>query len=599
MNGLHARILSTLFYLLLGLTATGATAAPVGFSWLELPDNSLDVNAVRSLPQQRWQPHSGDTVLNLGFSDGSFWLRIDIPAQAQNRVLQIGYPLLDEVSVYWERAGALVETHHTGDSLPFDSRPIEHRNFVFLVPSNTEPVTAWVRVRTQGAVQIPVSVTPSAEFLAYEQIAYGWQTMFVGIVLALALYNLFLYAIVRHATYLCYVLTVISAALVQMNFNGLLFQWFWPDQPWINRVFTVPMVALGLSFALIFTMKFLSLRRYSRKAYRLVQGLVVACALMVVYGVFGSYQYGIAVVSSLAVVVTTVAWTVGVMVWRRGQVLAGFYVLAWTPLLVAHLLLALAKLGWIPSSRLIELAPQIGVAIEVVVLSLALAYRINQERQRRQEAQEHALTVQRQATQTLESRVLERTEELEKANEQLRAMSLTDGLTRVANRRRFNDKLEIEWNRAIRHDQELSLVMLDIDHFKKVNDRYGHLVGDDCLVSLAATLQAEILRSSDLVARYGGEEFAVLLPATDRDGAVMVAERMRDAVATTPVPAGPDTRRVVLTISLGVATMRPAIGASTQELVRRADEALYAAKSNGRNRVEVWHEGPTVPESGH
>ena len=595
MKGFSAAVLQIILCLFLALGAVAAQAASVGFQWLEVPDGSLGIDGVRSLPKERWQAHEADTVLNLGFSDGTFWLRVEVPPEPRNRLLQVGYPLLDEVSVYWEQAGNIVETWHTGDTLPFRSRPIEHRTFVFLVPSNTEPVTAWVRVKTQGSIQIPVKVTPSAEFLAYEQIAYGWQAMFVGVVVALALYNLFLFAIVRYPTYLWYVLTVLSAGLVQLNFNGLLFQWFWPDLPVVNQYLTAVMVPLGLSLALVFTMKFLSVRQYSRGAYRLLQVLLMACLFAIGYGLLGSYQYAIALISTLAAFVTAAAWAVGVLVWRRGQVLAGFYVVAWTPLLIAHLLLALAKLGLIPSNRAIEVAPQVGVAIEVVVLSLALAYRINLERRRRQEAQEHALEIQRGANLMLETRVRERTEELEQANDQLRSMSLTDGLTRVANRRRFDDKLDIEWNRAMRHDQELSLLMLDIDHFKKVNDSFGHLVGDDCLVSLAATLQGEILRASDLVARYGGEEFAVLLPATDGEGARQVAERMRQAVAGKPVPSGQGGTPVELTISVGVATMRPAIGAGSQELVRRADEALYAAKTNGRNRVEVWRDEAVAP----
>jgi len=595
MKGFSAAVLQIILCLFLALGAGGAQADPVGFQWLEVPDDSLDIDGVRSLPQHRWQAHEADTVLNLGFSDGTFWLRIEVPPEPRNRLLQVGYPLLDEVSVYWEQAGNIVETWHTGDTLPFRSRPIEHRTFVFLVPSNTEPVTAWVRVKTQGSIQIPVKVTPSAEFLAYEQIAYGWQAMFVGVVVALALYNLFLFAIVRYPTYLWYVLTVLSAGLVQLNFNGLLFQWFWPDLPVVNQYLTAVMVPLGLSLTLVFTMKFLSVRQYSRGAYRLLQVLLMACLFAIGYGLLGSYQYAIALISTLAAFVTAAAWAVGVLVWRRGQVLAGFYVVAWTPLLIAHLLLALAKLGLIPSNRAIEVAPQVGVAIEVVVLSLALAYRINLERRRRQEAQEHALEIQREANLMLETRVRERTEELEQANDQLRSMSLTDGLTRVANRRRFDDKLDIEWNRAMRHDQELSLLMLDIDHFKKVNDSFGHLVGDDCLVSLAATLQGELLRASDLVARYGGEEFAVLLPATDGGGARQVAERMRQSVAGKPVPSGQGGTPVELTISVGVATMRPTISAGSQELVRRADEALYAAKTNGRNRVEVWRDEAVAP----
>jgi len=595
MKGFSTPVLQIILCLLLGFAAWGARAESVGFQWLEVPDDSLDIDAVRSVPEHRWQSHGADTVLNLGFSDSAFWLRIEVPAFPQNRLLQVGYPLLDEVSVHWDKAGDIVETHHTGDTLPFRTRPIEHRTFIFLVPSNTEPVTAWVRVKTQGSIQIPVKVTPSAEFLAYEQIAYGWQTMFVGIVVALALYNLFLFAIVRYPTYLWYVLTVLSAGLAQLNFNGLLFQWFWPDLPVINRYLTGPLVALGLGLALIFTMKFLSLKKYSPGSRRLLQLLLAVCLFTIDYRLLGFYQNSIALVSTLAAVVTASAWFVGVLMWRRGHVLAGFYVAAWTPLLIAHLLLALAKLGLIPTNRAIEVAPEVGVAIEVVVLSLALAYRINLERRRRQEAQEHALEIQREANLMLETRVRERTEELEQANDQLRSMSLTDGLTRVANRRRFDDKLEIEWNRAMRHDQELSLLMLDIDHFKKVNDTFGHLVGDDCLVSMAGTLQGELLRATDLVARYGGEEFAVLLPATDGEGARQVAERMRQAVAGKPVPSGQGGPPVELTISVGVATMRPAIGAGSQELVRRADEALYAAKANGRNRVEVWRDEAVAP----
>src|SRR5690554_5043556 len=413
MKGFSTPVLQIILCLLLGFAALGVRAVSVGFQWLEVPDDSLDIDAVRSVPEHRWQSHGADTVLNLGFSDGTFWLRVEVPPEPRNRLLQVGYPLLDEVSVYWEQDGNIVETWHTGDTLPFRSRPIEHRTFVFLVPSNTEPVTAWVRVKTQGSIQIPVKVTPSAEFLAYEQIAYGWQAMFVGVVVSLALYNLFLFAIVRYPTYLWYVLTVLSAGLVQLNFNGLLFQWFWPDLPVVNQYLTAVMVPLGLSLALVFTMKFLSVRQYSRGAYRLLQVLLMACLFAIGYGLLGSYQYAIALISTLAAFVTAAAWAVGVLVWRRGQVLAGFYVVAWTPLLIAHLLLALAKLGLIPTNRAIEVAPEVGVAIEVVVLSLALAYRINLERRRRQEAQEHALEIQREANLMLETRVRERTEELE------------------------------------------------------------------------------------------------------------------------------------------------------------------------------------------
>lgn len=228
------------------------------------------------------------------------------------------------------------------------------------------------------------------------------------------------------------------------------------------------------------------------------------------------------------------------------------------------------------------------MALEVILLSFALAYRINLERRGRLQAQEYALAVQRQANLTLEARVQERTEELERANEQLKAISLTDGLTQVANRRRFDEKLQAEWLRARRHQSPLSLLLLDIDHFKRVNDELGHLVGDDCLVSLAQLCAGELQRAGDLLARYGGEEFSVLLPSTSEEGAGRVAERLRMAIARTPVYPTDGGAPVNLTVSIGVATLIPTDGGEPAELIQRADEALYAAKNAGRNRVNRW-----------
>lgn len=582
------RQLSCILLVLLSLACLASTpvqAAPAAFEWLEAPADELALDDVRALPSSAWESFGSSEVFNRGFSDGSFWLKIEIPPEPANRVLEIGYPLLDEVSVHWVVDGELIQTHHTGDTLPFSSRPIYHRNFVFLVPSNTDTATAFVRVQTLGSVQIPVAVTPSAEFLANEQLSYGWQTMFLGIIVAMALYNLFLFVIVRHSTYFWYVMTVVFTGLVQLNFNGVLFQWLWPNAPGINRYFTIPVICIALFSAIIFAIRFLNIRSYSLRSYRFLQWILTAIFGCFVFTLFGSYQTGIVLVSGIAAVVTPAVWLIGFLVWRKGQVLGGFYVLAWTPLLIGHLILAVSKLGIMPRSFLTEFMPQIGVALEVVLLSFALAYRINLERRKRHEAQEQALAIQQQANLTLEMRVQERTDELERANEQLRAISLTDGLTRVANRRRFDEKLDDEWKRAQRHGHPLSLLMLDIDHFKRVNDELGHLVGDDCLTEVAALCSAEVQRSGDLLARYGGEEFSILLPATPGDGALRVAERVRQAVARSPVHSGERVAPVSLTISVGVACLVPDADLEPQELIRRADEALYAAKESGRNRV--------------
>ncbi len=587
-------------FLLLAMLLVPAPAFAQGatVSWFEAHEPETGIDDIRTMPESQWRSKASGETLSFGFSDNSFWLRVEVPAEPANRLLEIGYPLLDDVRVYWFVDGEEVERHTTGDRHVFDSRPIHHRDFVFLVPSNTEPVTAYIRVRTEGSVQIPVRVIPSADFLVGEQLDYGWQALFLGIMIAMALYNLFVFVTVRHLAYLWYVLTVVASAMVLLNFNGLVFQWLWPDMPIMNRYFTAPAIAANIFFAAMFTLSFLAVRRYSPVSYRLLQLIVLLSVGCFVYGIFGSYQSATVIISVVAAVITPLTWLIGLVVWYRGQVLAGFYVVAWAPLLLGHLVMATSKIGLIPTSPLTEMAPQIGVALEVILLSFALAYRINLERQRRIEAQDHALDIQRQANQTLEARVQERTEKLEQVNEQLKAVSITDGLTQVANRRRFDEKLETEWNRALRQGHPLSLVLLDIDHFKRVNDDLGHLAGDDCLVSVARVCANEIQRSGDLLARYGGEEFSVLLPATPEAGAVSVAERLRVTVSETPVDVGDHTGPVNLSVSVGVATITPGPGNRPSDLIGRADEALYAAKNAGRNRVMVFRDSGAQAISG-
>jgi len=175
--------------------------------------------------------------------------------------------------------------------------------------------------------------------------------------------------------------------------------------------------------------------------------------------------------------------------------------------------------------------------------------------------------------------------ELKRYRDFLENLSLTDGLMGIANRRRLDEAIDSEWRRSKRNQTLLSLVLMDIDHFKGYNDRYGHLAGDDCLRYLARTLAECVRRPSDLVARYGGEEFACLLADTDGDGAMWMANQMRDKVSYLKIPYEGYAVADHVTLSFGVATMLPAVGQSFFDLIRRADGFLYEAKRAGRNLI--------------
>jgi len=176
---------------------------------------------------------------------------------------------------------------------------------------------------------------------------------------------------------------------------------------------------------------------------------------------------------------------------------------------------------------------------------------------------------------------------LEEANQKLERLSFLDGLTNIANRRRFDEFLHIEWRRAAREAAPLSVILADIDFFKAYNDTYGHEAGDEILKKVAGALAVTVNRPADLVARYGGEEFVVALPGTDAAGALVLAERLRAAVEALAVAHSTSRAAAHVTISVGVATTIPERGAAPEALVAAADQALYEAKHDGRNRVRA------------
>ncbi|MDQ0026695.1 diguanylate cyclase (GGDEF)-like protein [Variovorax paradoxus] len=175
---------------------------------------------------------------------------------------------------------------------------------------------------------------------------------------------------------------------------------------------------------------------------------------------------------------------------------------------------------------------------------------------------------------------------LTEANERLEHLAQEDGLTGLANRRYFDARLVLNFQQALESQMALAVVMVDVDEFKKYNDLYGHLEGDECLRRAAQALRSAVWRSGDLVARYGGEEMVLLLPATDADGALEVAQRARLAVADLQIPHAA-TGRGIVSVSLGVAAWVPQPGSTPFELLKAADEALYLAKEGGRNTVKV------------
>jgi diguanylate cyclase (GGDEF)-like protein len=196
------------------------------------------------------------------------------------------------------------------------------------------------------------------------------------------------------------------------------------------------------------------------------------------------------------------------------------------------------------------------------------------------------------ANDELEAKVKQRTTELEIANAKLQELSTTDALTGLANRGHFDAQWHVEWQRALRDGNHLSLIMLDVDHFKAFNDSLGHPAGDACLQRVGGILRTVRNRPGDLTARYGGEEFIVILPGCDGPPARLKAEGLREAVAAAAMPHPQSPTAPIVTISAGVASCIPQVGQDPAQLLRLADQSLYQAKLHGRNRVLLANDTP-------
>jgi two-component system chemotaxis family response regulator WspR len=182
------------------------------------------------------------------------------------------------------------------------------------------------------------------------------------------------------------------------------------------------------------------------------------------------------------------------------------------------------------------------------------------------------------------------------ANIELKKLAALDSLTGIANRRRFDEAMKTEWSRMQRDRKPLSLLMCDVDHFKRYNDTFGHLPGDLCLKKTAALLTQHLKRPADLAARYGGEEFAIVLPETDLEGALVVANGCRRHLEALGMEH-PGSDHGIVTLSIGVASVVPSRASTLEQLILRADKALYEAKTNGRNRVNACRAPAPVEEA--
>ena len=579
------------------LDVNGLNQKPIAltryFSVFEDATNTLAINDVEqpAVSNQFKSDFPASESLNFGFTQSAYWLRFTLKNsdnQVSEQMLELAYHPIAEATLYVPNQNGY-HTLQSGYSVPFEERVYPFRLFTFPIslPANSEQ-TLYLRVKTPNRLIVPVRLWQKSAFVHYERKDHVIQALYFGCALTMVIYNLFLFITLRDKNYFLYVLFSFSSFLGLLYYSGSASEIFsWHDTPEMIKQ-TVSSIT-----AMIFVWFFLFMRQMfnTAKCFPFLDKLIkffIAANLLLPFLLFFAFDETIKYRTLLVILSSIIAFFVILFCAIKRVRSAYFFLAAFTLLFISLLIFSLSALGLITvsiisSTWFIEL----GSACEMLLLAFALADRYNVLRQEKALAQQQLVDALQTSEHILEARVAQRTAELEIANQKLKALSMTDGLTGLANRRHFDEVLQNEWQRAKRFKQPLSIGLLDVDWFKKYNDFYGHQMGDECLKMVARVLAENVSRTGDLVARYGGEEFIFIAPVTNLNTAKLLAEKICHGLKILALPHElSEFGRV--SMSIGIATLIPNDSITSEMLLKNADVALYLAKEQGRNRVVTY-----------
>jgi len=512
---------------------------------LTLPDAIAAYQAGKFVPAK-------SPVLGFGIGAKPVWIHfaVDNPtASPVEKRLSIEIAWLDRIEVYFKSQDGTVATYRAGDRQAFMQRPVASRYFVFDHAFATGVSEVFIRVETPDPMVVPIYLlNPETSRIrqTQQELSYG---VVYGFLLALLAYNAILFASLRSSRYLSYAIYLAMFMAMNIAYTGHGFAWLWPAslhwQQWSNPIL---MFLYGVS-GLLFAIRFLDLRTAFPRVHQAVVAYCAAFgALLAASILLGSQKYALLVAFTFAFLFSVIMLLLGIISVHAGQKPAKYFLIAALAAMVGALLTTLSVWGFIPHNSWTFRAVEIGMLADATLLALALAYqfRVGQEERVRAERLAHL-----------------------------------DPLTGVNNRRAFYDKTGSLWSNTIRHEHDASVMLIDIDRFKQINDAHGHAHGDAVLQATVGILRQSV-RQGDVLARWGGEEFIVFMPETSLHEAMVLAERLREAIAAMRVPC--ETGETAVTASVGVAQKEDAHG-TLDALIATADECLYQAKQQGRNRV--------------
>lgn len=510
-----------------------------------------------SQAQQRYQAGdyitSPQDVITEGIGSKPLWLvaKLYNPTSAPVRKeLILATAWLDRADVYFvPNAGGKATHLQAGDTLPFEQRWLDSRHFTFDYQYPPGMTLLYLRAETPGPMTLPMYLRDHEQH-AHSDRLYGYLYGFIyGVVVALMLYNLILAISLRNPINLYYSVFMLAFLAMNLTYTGHGYAWLWHSEPVIQRWAPTFFMGCYMVWGLLFGVRFLNLKHHIPWLHRAIITSIAIIASTLILSILAGAQKLAIHLAFMYMVIFAVGTLIlgGIATWHRLP--SASYFLAATLLGVSGALITTSTIwGLIQFHPIAYMAVDIGMTLEAVLLSLALAHQFNQIKHEKLQA-EHLARI--------------------------------DPLTGLINRRALDELANPIWSNAERNHRSLSLIMIDIDHFKMINDQYGHPIGDKVIQEVAAQLKQQS-RAGDILARWGGEEFLLLLPETSLQQAHQLAERYRTMVLN--ICFREDDIEIKPTASFGVAT-KDQHNDSLRRLITSADNLLYVAKQTGRNRV--------------
>jgi diguanylate cyclase (GGDEF)-like protein len=562
------------------------------------------------------QMHQSESI-NFGFTQSAYWLKLKVNNSADEEaegLLEVGYAILDDVTFFVRKDNSDIEIYHTGDNRQFAQRPYPHSTFVLpLSLTGKQKAEVLVRIKSSSSVQAPIFLWHPNDFTEHSLKQYLGIGLYLGCLIGLAAYHLILGLSLRDRRHTLFTAYAISTAALISSLEGLSYQYLWPEAVRWNHISIVFSMGCIYIFGGLFALDFLRLRDTLCRA-RLTYAFIGCSVFVVLSSLILPYALTIklALIDSLFGFALTL-W-LGISRAREGDAAARYFSASFAFLMISGLLLIGNKIGLLPRTTITENALMVGSALQAILLSLALTERTNRDKQQRiaaqlatlteerelieqqqlaiiserkeNEAQKNELAQQRRANEILEQKVEKRTAALEEANKKLTEIATMDSLTGVRNRKYLDEVFHSECKRAQRHHTSLSVMLIEMDNFTAINEEYGNVIGDRCLISLARQLKKSSSRASDVIARYGSIEFCILLPNTPHKDAAELAETICRNVAN--LTCNVNNFSIKFTVSLGIASSIPNTVADGFHLIDQAAKALRSSSAAGGNRATSW-----------